>query len=196
GMLTTSDADAARRLRSLRVHGLDFDAWQRYSSAGFGGYDVVEPGFKYNMTDLQASLGLHQLARLDANHQIRERHWQAYNRGLGDLPAVEIPTAIPCEARHALHLYTLLLRLDRLRLDRQQFLEALKAENIGAGVHFIPVHEYAYYRRKYGYEAGTFKNAEEIGRSTVSLPLSPMLTDADVNDVIEAVRKIATYYAR
>lgn len=195
GMLTTTDADAAQRLRILRLHGLSHDAWKRYSAEGFHPYETVEPGYKYNLTDLQASLGLHQLARIEASLAVRERLWRAYDAALAGLPAVEVPApALPGE-RHARHLYTILLRLERLRIDRQQFLEALKAENIGAGVHFVPVHRHAYYRQKYGYQPGRFPNAEAIGDRIVSLPLSAKVSEADVQDVVAAIRKVVTYYA-
>jgi dTDP-4-amino-4,6-dideoxygalactose transaminase len=195
GMLTTTDADAAQRLRILRLHGLSHDAWKRYSAEGFHPYETVEPGYKYNLTDLQASLGLHQLARIEASLAVRERLWRAYDAALAGLPAVEVPApALPGE-RHARHLYTILLRRERLRIDRQQFLEALKAENIGAGVHFVPVHRHAYYRQKYGYQPGRFPNAEAIGDRIVSLPLSAKVSEADVQDVVAAIRKVVTYYA-
>lgn len=196
GMITTNDDAAAERLRILRLHGISKDAWKRYSASGFTPYEAVEPGYKYNLTDLQSSLGLHQLRRIEANLTIRRRHWKTYDVGFADLPAVETPAPPRPEERHAGHLYTILLRPERLTIDRSQFIEALRAENIGSGIHFTPVHLHAYYRKRYGYRPGDFPNAEEIGSRTVSLPLSAKLTDQDVQDVIAAVRKVVTHYAR
>lgn len=196
GMLTTDDPDLAERLRLIRLHGINKDAWKRYSSAGFVPYETVEPGYKYNLTDLQASLGLHQLARIEDNMLVRERHWSTYDDAFQDLDAVETPAPISSDLRHARHLYTILLELDQLAIDRQEFLEAMKAENIGTGIHFTPVHLHAFYRHKYDYRAGDFPNAEEIGARTVSLPLSAKLTNADANDVATAVRKVVMHYAR
>ncbi len=195
GMLTTTDSDAAQRLRTLRLHGLSHDAWKRYSAEGFRPYEIVEPGYKYNLTDMQASLGLHQLARIEASLAVRERLWRAYDAALAGLQAVETPVPARAGERHARHLYTILLRLERLRIDRQQFLHALKEENIGAGVHFVPVHLHAYYRQKYGYAPGRFPNAEAVGDCIVSLPLSAKVSNADVQDAAAAVRKLVTYYA-
>lgn len=196
GMLTTDDPAIAERLRLIRLHGISHDAWKRYSASGFVPYETIEPGYKYNLTDLQASLGLHQLARIEDNLAVRERHWSTYDRVFAELDSVETPAPIQPKEGHARHLYTILLRPDRLDIDRGQFLEALRAENIGTGIHFTAVHLHAYYRHKYDYRLGDFPNAEEIGSRTVSLPLSAKLTDSDVHDVTAAVRKVVTYYAR
>jgi len=196
GMLTTDDPALAERLRLIRLHGISQDAWKRYSASGFVPYETIEPGYKYNLTDLQASLGLHQLARIEENLTVREHHWATYDRAFAELEAVETPAPIQHVGRHARHLYTILLRPDQLGIGREQFLEALRAENIGSGIHFTAVHLHAYYRHKYDHRPGDFPNAEEIGSRTVSLPLSAKLTDADVDDVATAVRKIVTYYAR
>lgn len=191
GMVTTQDAAAADRMRLLRLHGIDKDAWKRYSAQGLEGYDMVEPGFKYNMTDLQASLGLHQLARLERNLVIRERHWRAYDEAFATLAAIETPAPASKDERHARHLYTILLRLDRLAIDRQRFIAELRARRIGSGIHFRPVHLHSYYRTKYRLGEGSFPNAESIGARTASLPLSARLSDDDVQDVIAAVSEIA-----
>jgi dTDP-4-amino-4,6-dideoxygalactose transaminase len=196
GMLTTADAAGAERIRTLRLHGISKDAWKRYSAAGFTPYETIEPGYKYNLTDLQASLGLHQLARIEENLGVRERLWRFYDAAFADLEAVETPAPCAPEERHARHLYTLLLRPQRLRIDRQRFIEALQAENIGAGIHFVPVHLHAYYREKYGYRPGDFPQAEQVGARTVSLPLSAKLTERDAQDVADAVRKVVNYYGR
>lgn len=197
GMLTTDDASVIDRLRALRLHGLDKDAWTRYAPGGFVPYQTLEPGFKYNMTDLQASLGLHQLARLEPNLRTRESIWNLYNRGLAGLEGVHTPDdRLPPVSRHARHLYTIRLDPARFTTDRTQFVKALAAENIGTGIHFVPVHLHRYYAETFGYRRGDFPDAEFIGDRTLSLPLSAAMTETDAVDVIEAVRKVAKHYLR
>lgn len=196
GMLTTNNDEMAERLRVLRLHGISKDAWKRYSDEGFSPYETVEPGYKYNLTDIQASLGLHQLARIEDNLRVRERYWQVYDEAFADVPGIETPEPARPKERHARHLYTILIRPDLLTIDRDQFISALKEEGIGAGIHFTPIHLHAYYRHRYDFHRGMFPNAEEIGERTISLPFSAKLTDQDVQDVISAVRRIAVYYAR
>lgn len=190
GMLTTNNDRWMEQLRIKSLHGISKDAWKRYSSDGFTPYETLYPGFKYNMMDVQAAMGIHQLARVEENLRTRQRYWQAYNDAFADVPEVITPSAdLPPGSRHARHLYTILLKLNRLRVSRSQFVEAMKAENIGTGVHFTPLHLHRYYRETFGYQRGDFPNAEWIGDRTVSLPLSPRLTDEDVSDVIKAVRR-------
>jgi dTDP-4-amino-4,6-dideoxygalactose transaminase len=197
GMLTTDDEAVADRVRTLRLHGLDKDAWNRYAPGGFVPYQTLEPGYKYNMTDLQASLGLHQLARLEQNLTTRERIWRLYDLGLGSLDCVRTPQIPDAPGnRHARHLYTILLQPEQLEVDRGRFLEALAAENIGTGVHFVPVHLHRYYAETWGYRRGDFPNAEYIGDRTISLPLSAAMTEVDAIDVIAAVRKVANRFMR
>ncbi len=196
GMVTTADETAAEQLRLLRLHGISRDAWKRYSAEGITTYDTLAAGYKYNLTDLQASLGLHQLARIEENLVIRERHWQAYDDAFAGIDALEIPTAPTPQERHARHLYTLLIRPERLTIEREKFREELRARNIGTGVHFTPVHLHTYYRQKYGYAVGSFPNAEAIGSRTISLPLSPKLTDEDAADVVAAVRDVVSTFRR
>lgn len=197
GMLTTGDATVIDRLRALRLHGLDKDAWKRYAPGGFVPYQTTEPGFKYNMTDLQASLGLHQLARIERNLEWRESVWRRYDQAFEDVAGVRRPH-VRAEAgtRHARHLYTLQLDLERLEVDRATFIRALAAENIGSGIHFVPVHLHQHYRDTYGFRRGDYPNAEHIGERTVSLPLAASMTEEDANDVVAAVRKIAGRYTR
>ena len=190
GMVTTSDEAAADLISRLRLHGLDHDAWGRYSEAGFKPYDTTAPGFKYNLTDLQASLGLHQLRRLEANLTVREDLWRRYDAALADLDAIEPPHPAQPSERHARHLYTILLRPEKTRVNRFEFINELRQRNIGTGVHFMPVHLHSYYRQKYGFQPGDFPVAEEIGDRTVSLPLSAGLSHEDVDDVVEAIRSV------
>lgn len=195
GMLTTERDDWAEEMRVKSLHGISKDAWKRYSAEGFQPYETLYPGYKYNMMDLQAALGIHQLARVEENLRIRERHWRHYHDAFEDLPEVIIP--IEQEGiRHARHLYTILLDLERLRCTRDEFIAALKAENIGAGIHFTALHLHRYYRQTFGYRPGDFPHAEWVGERTVSLPLSAKLTDQDIEDVIAAVRKVVQAYRR
>lgn len=197
GMVTTNNEHWLTEMRIKSLHGISKDAWKRYSSAGFKPYETLYPGFKYNMMDVQAAMGIHQLARVAENLRIRERHWRAYDGAFADLPEVSTPSIdMPAGSRHARHLYTILLGLDQLRIDRNQFIQAMKGENIGTGVHFTALHLHKYYRETFGYERGDLPNAEWIGERTVSLPLSPKLTDEDVNDVIRAVKRLTARYRR
>lgn len=194
GMLTCPDPEDAERAGRLRLHGLTNDAWQRYASAGWTPHYVIEPGFKFNMTDVQASFGLHQLARLEQSLAVRERHWAAYDRAFSALDEVEIPAAPEPGRRHSRHLYTLLLHPERLRASRETVMDALRAEGVGTGVHFIPLHLHPYYAEKYGFQRGMFPNAEFVGDNTISLPMSAALSDADVEDIIASVRKVVIAY--
>jgi dTDP-4-amino-4,6-dideoxygalactose transaminase len=191
GMLTTNHGDWADEVRIKSLHGLSKDAWMRYSAEGFQPYEVLYPGYKYNMTDMQAALGIHQLARVEKNLKIRERQWEMYDQAFEHLPEVITPwKQLAPGSRHARHLYTILLDIDRLRITRDQFIEAMKTEKIGTGIHFAPLHLHKYYRETFGHKKGDFPNAEWIGERTVSLPLSPKLDINDVTDVIGAVQKV------
>lgn len=197
GMLTVRDEQAHDRLKALRLHGLDKDAWKRYSPGGYLPYEVLEPGYKYNMTDLQASMGLHQLARLEDNLVIRQKLWRTYDEALGDLDVLSTPQVLETpHTRHARHLYTVRLDYNRLGCTRAELLQALAAENIGSGVHFSPVHLHRWYREALGSKRGDFPMAEAIGDTTVSLPMSAAMTEEDAHDVIRAMEKIAARYRR
>ena len=189
GMLTTTDASQAARAKTLGLHGMSADAWKRFSDEGFKQYEVVEPGFKYNLTDLQAAIGLHQLARVEANLERRNDIWARYDEAFADLP-VFVPAPQEPGTRHARHLYTLMLDLDRLSIDRDAFQAELHRRRIGTGIHYRALHLHAYYRDTYGYSRGDLPNAEWISDRTISLPLSPKLSDDDVDDVISAVTSI------
>ena len=193
GMISTDNGQWAEKIRIKSLHGISKDAWKRYSSHGFQPYETLYPGFKYNMPDVLAAMGIHQLSRVEENLKLRERYWYIYNEAFAHMP--EIITPIEEEnIRHARHLYTILVRPELLRIDRDDFIEALRRENIGTGVHFTPLHLHKYYREAFGYKRGDFPEAEFIGERTISLPLSPKLSEQDVQDVIKAVRKIVEYY--
>ncbi len=195
GMLVT-DRDAwASEIKSLALHGLTHDAWQRFSDEGFKHYQVVCAGFKYNMTDIQASMGIRQFEKIAERAQRRNEIWEIYHQSFQDLPLI-LPAPIPPDQRHARHLYTPLLDLERVRCTRDEFLEALHKENIGAGIHYISLHLHPFYQRVFGYRQGEFPNAEFISDRTFSLPFSAKLSDRDVEDVIKAVKKILNYYDR
>jgi dTDP-4-amino-4,6-dideoxygalactose transaminase len=150
---------------------------------------VIECGFKYNMMDIQAALGLHQLARIEALWPRRHALWQLYNAAFADLP-VGCPAEPEAGTRHAYHLYTLLVDPERAGIERDGFLEAMTARRIGVGVHYLSIPEHPYYQRTFGWKPTDYPHAMRIGRETVSLPLSAKLTDADAHDVIAAVRAI------
>ncbi len=190
GMLTTNNAAWAEEIRVKALHGISRDAWKRYSAEGFQPYDTLFPGYKYNMTDLQAALGIHQLARLEANLAVRERHWRRYDEAFRNHPLLTPPVPADPRDRHACHLYTVLLNTNRAGMSRNEFVARLKAENIGTGIHFTPLHLHSYYAKTFGSTRGQFPAAEFIGDRTVSLPLSAKLTDEDVEDVIAAVFRV------
>jgi dTDP-4-amino-4,6-dideoxygalactose transaminase len=195
GMLVTDNETVADEVRVKQLHGLSRDAWKRYSEEACQQYDVVAAGYKYNMMDIQAALGIHQLARLEDNLKIRERHWRAYDEAFAGLEGIETPRPLRVhsrfeKSRHARHLYTILLDLDRLKISRREFMNSLQQENIGTGIHFTALHLHRFYRERFGYKRGDFPNAEFISDRTVSLPLSSRLGQQDIYDVIHAVRKV------
>ena len=195
GMVTTANAAWAARIKTLALHGMSADAWKRFSDEGFKQYEVIEPGYKYNMTDLQAAIGLHQLERVETNLVRRQEIWARYDREFAGLP-VFLPGAEAEATRHARHLYTLLLDTDRLRVGRDEIQLALHRQRIGTGVHYRALHLHQYYQQAFGYSRGDLPNSEFISDRTLSLPLSPKLTDADVNDVILCVRCTLEHFAR
>jgi dTDP-4-amino-4,6-dideoxygalactose transaminase len=195
GMVTTANPAWAARIKTLALHGLSADAWKRFSDEGFKHYEVTEPGFKYNMMDLQAALGLPQLQRVEKSLVRRQQIWARYDEAFADLP-VFLPLPEEKGTRHARHLYTLLLDIDRLRASRDEVQQALHQQRIGTGIHYRALHLHQYYRETFGYQRGDLPNAEWISDRTLSLPLSPKLTEEDVEDVIFAVRRTLAHYVR
>ncbi len=185
GALATDDPGVAERVERLGLHGLSAGAWQRYSDPGFRHYEAVEPGFKFNMTDVQAAIGLHQLPRLDAWIERRRELGRRYDRLLSNLP-LETPPPEDPESRHAWHLYSVLVRPDA-ELDRDGVLDALAERGIGAGVHYRAVHLHPYYRQRYGIDPATLPVATDMSARTLSLPLSPALSDGDQERVVAAL---------
>jgi dTDP-4-amino-4,6-dideoxygalactose transaminase len=195
GMITTDNDTYADKIQTYALHGMSKGAWKRYSDEGFKHYQIVYPGFKYNMMDIQAALGIHQLQRIEHYLTRREEIWQRYDEAFKTLP-LETPSPPEENTRHARHLYTILLKLEELKADRDTIQQALHEENIGTGIHFISLHLHPYYQETFGYKPDDFPNAEHVSERTISLPLSARLTDEDVNDVIEAVIKVVKKYQK
>ena len=195
GMVLARDEEKAARIKVLALHGMSRDAWKRYSASGSWYYEVVLPGFKCNMTDIQAALGLQQLHKLPQFQERRCEIVRQYQAAFAAMPELQTPTERP-EVESAWHIYALRLNLEQLRIDRAQFIQELAARNIGTSVHFIPNHLQPYYRDKYGYQPEDFPVAYREYQRLISLPLNLRLSDADVEDVIEAVKDIVATYRR
>jgi dTDP-4-amino-4,6-dideoxygalactose transaminase len=189
GMVTTDNDEYAARIKVLGLHGMSKDAWKRFGDEGYKHYQVVASGFKYNMMDIQAALGIHQLPRVDAYGQRRKEIWDRYNEAFQGLP-VFTPAAVEANTRHAFHLYTLLIDIDRTKVTRDGFLNAMTRAGIGVGVHYIALNLQPFYQTAFGTRPGDCPNAEWISERTVSLPLTAKLTDEDVKRVIAAVTKL------
>ncbi|MGG7218814.1 DegT/DnrJ/EryC1/StrS family aminotransferase [Bacillus sp. ATD] len=190
GMLTTDDEELADKIRVLSLHGMSKAAWNRYSSNGSWYYEVESPGYKMNMFDLQAALGLHQLKRLDDMQKRREEIAGRYQTAFQQIPGLITPF-VHDDGRHAWHLYVLQVDEKKAGVTRSEMITALKDKyNIGTSVHFIPVHIHPYYQKQFGYKEADFPNAMNYYKRTLSLPLYPSMSDDDVHDVIEAVRDI------
>ena len=195
GMITVDDEELAARCRRLALHGMSRDAWQRYTSEGSWYYEVLEPGYKENMTDVQAALGIHQLRKLDGFVAVRQRYAAEYDRAFSGLPELSLPVRRPGRS-HTFHLYPVRFSRERLRIDREEIIKELARNNIGASVHFIPVHIHPFYRDTYGYAPGDLPAAMTIYEELVSLPLYPAMTDADVTSVVDAVHGIVEQYRK
>lgn len=189
GMITTGDRELGARMRRLSLHGMSRDAWKRYGESGSWYYEVTEAGYKHNMTDVQAAMGIHQLRRLDGFIERRQQIARQYAEGFGDLPELVLPGELP-DRNHIYHLYPVRLDPERLRIDRARFIDELREARIGASVHFIPLHRHPYYADTFGYRPEAFPAAERIYRGLVSLPLYPRMERLDVEDVIETVRSV------
>ena len=189
GMVLARDAAAAARVKTLALHGMSKDAWKRFGDDGYKHYEVVEVGFKYNMTDVQASLGIHQLRRVEANWRRREQVWHRYNAALAGLP-LALPPAPEWNTRHAYHLYTVGVDPARAGITRDAFLAAMAERNIGVGVHYQSLPEHRFYQERFGWRPQDWPVALRVGAQTVSLPVSAKLSDADVEDVVAAVRHV------
>lgn len=195
GMLTTANQQYAERAAMMSLHGISRDAWKRYSAEGSWYYEVQQAGYKYNMTDIAASLGLHQLARREWLLERRRSIARRYTEAFSQLPQVETPPeSAYCE--HAWHLYILRLHLERLDISRDAFIQELTRANIGTSVHFIPLHLHPFYRDTYHLKANDFPVALHAYQRAISLPIYPGMTDEDVEDVIAALEYIVETHAK
>jgi dTDP-4-amino-4,6-dideoxygalactose transaminase len=196
GMIVTEDEGVYAKASLLKFHGMDREAWRRFAKEGSPRYDVAVPGFKYNMMDIQAALGLWQLPRLDGFIAQRARLAARYNEAFAGDTGLILPQRVPYPSRHAWHLYTPLIDIDRLTISRDRFIGELKDRNIGAGLHYTAAHEFTYYVRRFGWKPEDFPEAHFVSERIVSLPLFPGLSDADQDDVIEAVRGVLAEFQR
>jgi dTDP-4-amino-4,6-dideoxygalactose transaminase len=195
GMATTENSEWAERMRMMSLHGISHDAWKRYTKEGSWYYEILYPGFKYNLTDIAAAIGIEQLKKCDEFWEARQRIAMNYAKAFADLPAIQVPS---CRngVQHAWHLFAIQVNAERLKINRNQFIEALRQKEIGTSVHFIPLHLHPYYRDRFGYKPEDFPNASEAFERIVSLPIYPKMTEANVRDVIVAVRQLAHEYRR
>ena len=196
GMVVTADDAVAEKVALLRFHGMDRNAWKRFDKTGSHRYDIDQAGFKYNMMDIQAAIGLHQLPRLEGFIAERTRQAAVYDAAFADMPGLVRPERVPYPHRHAWHLYTPLLDLERLAIDRDRFITERKARNIGAGLHYTAVHEFSYYARRFGFRPEDFPGAHRVSDRILSLPLFPGLGAQDQQDVLDAIVDIVRRHGR
>lgn len=190
GMITTHDEVTYERLRLLRFHGVDKDAWKRYGSAEKEGYDLIIPGWKYNMTDIQAALGLVQLERLDTMIEKRMTLAALYDGLLIEVEGITRPRRVIYDIRHSWHLYTILVDKEKAGITRDEFMQEMKKRNIGTGIHFLAVHQLSFYRKHYLLPDGSLPETRFISERVVSLPLYSGMNETDVHDVVAAIRDI------
>jgi dTDP-4-amino-4,6-dideoxygalactose transaminase len=197
GMLVTDDPALAEKVRLLKFHGIQKDAWKRYGGKEIPQYEIHFPGFKYNLTDLQAALGIHQLKKLDGFIEVRARLAARYRALLAGTPGILLP-ATPVEEgmRHCWHLFVVLVDIDRLTIDRDRFMGAMLDVNIGIGLHFPAVHLQPYYLKTFGCRRGTLPKTEFVSDRIFSLPLYPGMCEADVDDAAAAAREIAARHLK
>jgi len=196
GMVCTPDETLAEEISLLKFHGMSREAWKRFAASGTPNYDIMLPGYKYNMMDIQAAIGLHQLPRLDGFIDRRKEIAEQYNAAFADLAELALPTYAPYQQRHAWHLYTPLIRTEMLTVERDQFMAELKALNIGSGLHYKAIHHHSWYRENLPVADTELPNASYASDRILSLPLFPTMSDNDANDVIQAVTDVITRFRR
>ena len=189
GMLVMRDQKDCERAQILSLHGLSHHAWTRYAKEGSNFYEVVEHGYKYNMHDISAAMVLSQFLRLEENGKKRKANWDRYNSGLKDLEGIVLPADVLGDVKHAYHLFTILLDIDKLKISRNEFCLILKEKNIGTGIHFLALHQQPAFQKTLGHMLN-LPNAEFISDRTVSLPIQPTLSVAQVDYIIETVRSV------
>jgi len=189
GMVLALQEENANRIKRLALHGMSKDAWQRFGDPGYVHYEIVECGYKYNMMDIQAAIGLQQLRQIEPRWQRRRDIWERYQTELHDLP-LTLPAPPAPDTRHAYHLFPVLVDVDRVAISRDEFVSGMTSEQIGIGVHYRSIPTHPYYRERYGWIPEDYPHSFRIGEQTVSLPLSAKLSDDDVSDVIRACRRV------
>lgn len=196
GMVCTADEGLAEEISLLKFHGMSREAWKRFAASGTPNYDILLPGYKYNMMDIQAALGIHQLPKLDGFIDRRREIAEYYNREFAGLEELALPAYAPYLQRHAWHLYTPLVRIEHLTIDRDRFMDELKKRNIGTGLHYKAIHHHAWYRENMPVPDSELPNASYASQRILSLPLFPRMTDQDAADVVEAVREAIAAHRR
>lgn len=195
GMATTQNAEWAERMRILSLHGISRDAVNRYTPEGTWYYEICYPGYKYNLTDIAAALGIPQLHKCGRFGAIRQRYATLYNEGFKEIPEITVPH-VADDVEHAWHLYVIQLDLERLRVGRNELIDLLKKQGIGTSVHFIPLHLHPYYRDNYGYLPKDFPVASSVFERIISLPIYPKMTEIDIQNVIEVVARLIKAHRR
>jgi dTDP-4-amino-4,6-dideoxygalactose transaminase len=190
GMITTEDDALAAKIAVASLHGMDRDAWKRYDSSGSWFYEIHDTGFKYNLSDVHSAIGIAQLRRVEELTRRRQSIARAYNEAFANDPALEVPVT-EAGVEHAWHLYVMRLRLDALKINRNQFVDLLRARGVGTSVHCIPLNTMAFYQNRYGYRTGDFPISEDVYNRCLSLPIFPAMVDEDIAHVIETVRAVA-----
>jgi dTDP-4-amino-4,6-dideoxygalactose transaminase len=189
GMATANSDELAERMRIMSLHGISKDAWKRFSAEGTWYYEILAPGYKFNMTDMAAALGVHQLERCDDFWSARARLAWLYDQALADVPEIQTPT-VQLDRQHAWHLYVIQLSLEQLRIDRNQFIQELNEAGVGTSVHYTPLHMHPYYRDVFHYQPEDLPVAEAVSRRIISLPIYPKMSDADVEHVVDTIKHI------
>jgi len=185
-----NDDELAKKIKVLRFHGIDRDAFNRFSKSGSQQYDIIAPGYKYNMMDIQAAIGLHQLPKLDSFIEKRTALVTRYQEYLASWEQITLPKKTDKNDKHAWHLFTILINEEQAGMNRETFIEKMKENHIGTGLHYQATHLYTYYRETFGYKAGDFPNTENIAERIVSLPLFPDMTTNEQDRAIETMAKI------
>jgi dTDP-4-amino-4,6-dideoxygalactose transaminase len=196
GMVCTPDERLAEEVSLLKFHGMSREAWKRFAASGTPNYDIVMPGFKYNMMDIQAAIGIHQLPKLDGFIDRRRDIAEFYNREFAAVDELALPAYAPYQQRHAWHLYTPLVRIEQLTLDRDGFMDELKKLNIGSGLHYKAIHHHSWYREHLPQPAGSLPHADYASDRILSLPLFPTMTDEDAQDVVAAVKEVIVKFRK